>query len=366
MRPAATPERSSTGLPFMAGGVALCLLIIVFSSLVPFTGWRVPDEFAWSSVVRRHQTLFDLVLNIVVYVAPGFFLARLALYRGSARPALAATLLCSVLSLAMEMLQLFIPGRVSAVHDWLANSAGAWCGAALAVTLTGQHIASRVIGWRERWLSPELHAEIGVLLLAAWFIAQTNPGVAYFEAGNIVNRLTIDWQNDPYDPLFLIPQVVGIGLNVCGFALFISIFISRRVFAGVPITLILAAGLLIKFLAAGLMLKAPLLGTWLGPTSVLGLLAGYFLALLLLGAGERTRLFLALILVFAGGLMSKMAAIYDGSRAMLGVFDWPHGQIGAFASLTRWLNELWPVAVLIYLAWLYVATGRRDSAAQVE
>jgi len=114
------------------------------------------------------------------------------------------------------------------------------------------------------------------------------------------------------------------------------------------------------------MLKAPLLGSWLGPTSVLGLLAGYFLALLMLGAKERTRLFLALILVFAGGMMSKMAAIYDGSKAMLGVFDWPHGQIGVFASLTRWLNELWPIAALIYLAWLYISTGREEMAAQVE
>jgi VanZ family protein len=363
----ATPQRTSQdGTLFMSGGLALCFAIIVFSSLVPFTGWRIPEEIAWIAVAKRNQTWFDLLLNVLVYVAPGVLLARLGKGNGVKRPLLGTTLLCSLLSLALESLQLFVPGRVTAAHDWLANSAGAFFGAAVALSDAGDRAARRAIHWRRRWLDPGRHAEIGALLLVFWLIAQTNPGVPYFEAGNIVNRLTTDWQSDPYNPLFLIPQVVAIGLNVCGFALFISVFVAPRQFAGVPVTLILVAGLMIKFLAAGLMLKAPLLGTWLGPTSVLGLLAGYVLALMLLGIGERSRLFLALLLVFAGGLMAKMAAIYEGSQAMLGVFDWPHGQIGAIASLTRWLSELWPFVAVVYLAWLYVTTRRNEVAAQVE
>jgi VanZ family protein len=366
MESAPPPRTQQDGALFMTGGVALCFAIIVYSSLVPFTGWRFPDEIAWNGIARRHQTGFDLLLNVLVYVAPGYLLARLGSANRVARPLLMTALLCSGLSLLLESMQLFVPGRVAALHDWLANSAGAFFGAMAALSRTGDRAARHVIGWRRRWLDPEKHAEIGALLLLCWLIAQTNPAVPYFEAGNIVNRLTTDWQADPYEPLFLVPQVVAIGLNVCGFALFISVFAAPRHFAGVPVTLILVAGLLIKFLAAGLMLKAPLLGTWLGPTSVLGLLAGYVLALLLLGTSERSRLFLALVLVFAGGLMAKMAGFYEGAQAMLGVFDWPHGQIGAFAKLTRWLNELWPIAALIYLAWLFVTTRRSEVAAQVE
>lgn len=355
---------SEDGLAFARAALLLCVFIIVYSSLLPFEGWRLPQEVSFRAIQRGFQTGFDLILNVAAYFPPGLLLAHLLYRRGARYPLLTAALGASALSAVLESVQLFLPGRVTALHDWLANSAGGLLGAGLAVSVYGQRIAQRLVGVRRRWLAAPAHAEIGALLMLLWFTTQSNPGVPFFEAGSLINQLTRDWQADALDPLFLVPQVVAIALNVCGFVLLLGVFVVPRIFAGVPAALLLGAGLLMKFLAAGLMLKAPLLGSWFGPSTVLGLLAGYFLALILLGFRERTRLLLALTLVFAGGLMSKMAGSYASNAAMLSVFYWPHGQLGTFNSVTRWLNELWPVAALGYLAWVFFRTTGKDAAAQ--
>lgn len=346
----------------LRGALGISLFIVVYATLLPFAGWRVPDEFSWAGLVRPYQTELDLILNIAAYVPLGLFLAALSMQAGWRHALLKAALLASALSFTLEALQLLLPGRVAALHDWLANSAGGLVGAAIAVSTQGRRLGGRLSALRERWLAAGDSAEWGALLLLVWLVAQSNPAVPFFEAGQLANELTRDWQAADPGVWALLPQVIAIALNVCGFGLFLAVWVHPRIFAAVPALLALAAGLMVKFLAAGLMLKAPLLESWLGPASALGLIAGYFLALLLLGARPRTQLFLATLLIFGGGLMARMAGTYDGFDGMLSLFERSHPQLGAFAGLTRWLNELWPVAAFVYLVVLFV----RGHASPVE
>lgn len=332
----------------------MSILVVVYASLLPFSGWRVPDSFSLQGIQRVYQSELDLILNVLAYIPVGLLLMSVLRLSGVRHPLRITCISTCLLSLLLESLQLYLPGRVTALHDWFANTAGGIIGATLAISRTGSRLGRQFMLMRERWLDPSRHAEAGFLLILVWMIAQSNPAIPFFEAGHLANELTRGWQQAEPGLLSLAPQIVAIALNVCGFALFIGVWVNPRIFAGVPVLFVLAAGFMLKFLAAGLLLKAPLLETWLGPASTLGLIAGYFLALLLLEARPRTRLFLALLLIFGGGLMARMAGIYEGFDAMLRLFHTAHGQLGTFANLTLWLSELWPVAAFVYLVVLFV------------
>jgi VanZ family protein len=357
----ASPARPPLGV-LLKGAFGISIFIVIYATLLPFTGWRVPDSVSWQGLVRPYQTDLDLVLNVAAYVPVGLLLTVALLRSGARRPLVKAVLIASGISFTLEALQIFLPGRVAALHDWLANSAGGWMGAAFAVSAQGQRMGAAIASLRERWLAPGAEAEWGLVLLMIWLIAQSNPAVPFFEAGQLANALTRDWQTAESGAWSLLPQIIAIALNVCGFALFLAVWVNTRIFAGLPALYALAAGLVVKFLAAGLLLKAPLLESWLGPASTLGLIAGYFFALVLLAAAPRTRLFLATLLIFAGGLMARLSGNYEGLDGMLRLFDRPHPQLGAFAGLTRWMNELWPVMTFAYLVTLFVrgdGGGRR-------
>ncbi len=359
--PATAPPQAGRPNIILCGLFCLSILIVAYASLLPFSGWRVPDAVSMQGIQRVYQSELDLILNVLAYVPVGLLLAAILRQTGARHPLRFACIATCLLSLSLESLQLLLPGRVTALHDWFANSAGGVIGAMLALSRTGSRAANQLLLLRERWLNPSQHAEVGFLLLLVWLVAQSNPAIPFFEAGHLANELTRGWQAAEPGLLSLAPQIVAIALNVCGFALFIGVWVGPRIFAGVPVLLVLAAGFTLKFLAAGLLLKAPLLETWLGPASTLGLIAGYFLALLLLDARPRTRLFLALLLIFGGGLMARMAGIYEGLDAMLRLFHTSHGQLGTFANFTLWLNELWPVAAFLYLVVLFMRGWGRDA-----
>ena len=88
-----------------------------------------------------HHLLIDLAGNVVVFVPLGAALA-LALNRRPPRQQIVlATLGGAALSLTIELAQQATPSRVSALEDWLLNSAGAAVGA-----LAGCWAGSRLTG----------------------------------------------------------------------------------------------------------------------------------------------------------------------------------------------------------------------------
>jgi len=115
-------------------------LLIVYASLTPFVGWRVPagNVFHFLTVWPRYITRHDVLINTLAYIPLGF-MAVISLYHwrnNETNPTVMliviATVAGAALSLSMETLQVFIPGRVAAVPDLLANTAGSLAGAILA------------------------------------------------------------------------------------------------------------------------------------------------------------------------------------------------------------------------------------------
>ena len=343
------------------GALLAYLLMLGYASLSPLSGWRWPEAFtlfAWP----RYVIAFDVALNIAAYAPFGAMLAALLRSRKAVvsssmlhdvQICLHTVVLSVMLSVGFELLQAFLPGRVSSFVDVLANSIGAAAGATLVLAVPGKLLIRAWQQWRGSHFSSSNATGWGLILLSAWIFAQLNPAIPFFEAGHIANPF--DTVNaDPYNPLVLLPQALGITLNVCGFVLFVALLMHPKRSAMLDVVVLLAAGFVIKVAMAALMLKAPQMIDWLAPATVIGLTSGLILAAYFNRLSFRWRAFCATLFVFAGGLMAKLTSIYGAFDETLRLFSWPHGQLVNFASLTRWIHETWPLLAVIFLAWLFV------------
>ena len=331
----------------------LYVILIVYSSLSPFTGWKISEpgtphfmRAAWP----RHLTSFDVVANVLAYVPLGILLFDLPRPRfGWRARVVIASLSGFLLSFSMETLQAFLPVRFSSLTDLLANVAGTFAGAIVAAGMGHSRLARRLVDWRRQTFNEGAGAEFGEVLLAAWLFVQLNPSIPFFAAGTIINPMIAEWNTNSTEPLYLLPQSLAVALNVCGFGLFTSVLL-RPLARPAPFALaVIACGVFLKMLAAGLLLKSPLMLDWFGKDTMIGIAGGGATLWLALHLSHRWRIYLAAMLLLAGGLLAKIAAIYNGLSATLGVFNWPYGQLFNFTSLTLLVNEFWPVVALIYL-----------------
>ena len=364
--------------------IAVYTCMLVYASLAPFVGWQTPQAY---TIVEwpRYLTVFDVLINVVAYAPLGCLVALTAVRRGPVeeptrwrRTLLQVAGIGFAISLLLELAQAYLPGRVSSPVDLLANTLGAVVGAALSLTPPGRRMVAAVFVFRRRYFTSAPLADWGLLLLVIWLAAQLNPAIPFFEAGmlavadsnagvtsnpnpNPTGLVLTAGASSAYDPLILLPQVVGVALNVTAFALFVSVLThpgSRRI---LHIMSILGAGFLAKLAMASMLLKTPQLVSSLSPATVIGITSGLCLYLLFSGIRFRWRAFWAALFVFAGGVMVKLASVYAALDQALRLFNWPYGQLANFAGLTRWLNEIWPLAALVFLAIVFVSNQPENS-----
>jgi glycopeptide antibiotics resistance protein len=115
----------------MPDPILLALLFVL--ALAYLAVGLAPFEFDFSRPGRFHVmfvTPWNGVLNWACFVPFGVLIAALSFVE---RPVLTAVVVCGLLSLAVEALQLYLPGRFSCLSDWLLNVAGAATGALLAI-----------------------------------------------------------------------------------------------------------------------------------------------------------------------------------------------------------------------------------------
>ena len=153
----------------------LAIALIVYGSLYPwqFNWWRSGESpvsvllRSWPDHIDRWM-LRDIALNIPLY-SPLGLLAYLAFARRHSR-ALAASLSVwtgAALSIAMELLQVYVPGRVSSLLDVSCNVAGTAVGAAAGLVFESR--IAKLRGRRHRL------ASAAVLLLACLAVSQLYP-----------------------------------------------------------------------------------------------------------------------------------------------------------------------------------------------
>jgi hypothetical protein len=253
-------------------------------------------------------------------------------------------------SLAMELCQLFIPFRVSNVADVVANGLGAALGAA--VFLEPIHAAfTKPLGeLRDRTVIAGGWGDAGLMLVTLWLLAQLNPALPFFEAGDI-------GESAPTLTSGLVTSA-AVALSVCGFGLFISALLSQPKGALRATLLLLTVALWLKFMMSSLMLKPHLSDDWLSEARMVGLVAGLAIFFPMRLLGRTVRIYAAILFLLAGALLAKIFGAYSTLGEFLRLFSWPYGQLATFATLTRALHETWPALAIGFLIALFI--WRRD------
>jgi len=168
-----------------------CVCLVIYGTLYPFTGWRTPGNFhrLLSTAALDHVSAADVLANVFLYMPFGFLSAW-----GRRLHTIPVILLAALLlSLGVEMLQAFLPGRVASWLDVAMNVFGAGVGAVLA---TATAIAHWPDGWRRNpaWRLPgDRVAWLGIAALAAWGCAQLIPFVPSLDASGLKAGLQPLW-----------------------------------------------------------------------------------------------------------------------------------------------------------------------------
>jgi VanZ family protein len=337
------------------GSLAVWCLLLAYASLYPLIPLRPPGGDAIAGFFGRPKyiTAFDVALNVLAYAPLGTLACLHFLQRGARIPAIVrATLLGVAFSFSMEVAQLFIPTRIATIYDVLANGAGALLGA-MVFSDPWYSIVTRPLGeLRERAVIEGQWGDAGLVLVMLWLIAQLNPALPFFGAGNIVTE-------DEHSTAAAILQWSGVALSICGFGLFISALL-RGPQGALRVTLVLLSiALWLKFVAASFMLQPHFAEDWLSAGRIVGLIAGIVLLFPLRLLPRAARIYLALLFVLAGALFSKIFGAYSALDEWLKLFRWPYGQLASFATLTQFLHEAWPFLALVFLIALFFHARRR-------
>ena len=338
------------------GSLAVWMLLLAYASLYPFFPLRLPGSEAIGGFFQPRTLIrSDVAFNIVAYVPLGMFACLY--FRGIAagrRAILKAAALGAGFSLAMEFLQLFVPNRHVSSIDLASNTAGALIGA-MAFAEPVYSLATRPLGeLRESLVIPGAWGDAGLVLVMLWLLAQLNPALPFFGAGDIGGA---DARIE-----FAILQAAAVAMSICGFGLFVSALLKTD-HGALRVTLVLLSiAVWIKFAAAPLLLQPHYRADWVDEERVSGLLLGILAFVALRTIARPGRIYLGLVLILAGALFSKIFGAYSPVEELVRLFRWPHGQVGSFATLTRFLHELWPLGAVVFLSALWVRERRAHAA----
>jgi len=353
--------------PFRLARLALAIVapVIVYASLRPFHGWRDPGTglFAFLLTTDGLGSSFDAVLNVVGYLVWSVCLV-LALYpRLRGRAALVAGIVLPALcSLSVEAAQAYLPGRVASAADVGTNSLGALLGAWLAVRLTPwltDHRGGRAL--RERWLVPGHRTELGLLLLAAWFVGVFAQRTWLFGTGDFRGNLQV--AVDPGVPAWLLAtaEAFVVGANLLAACLVLRLVLADGAGRRRWFLLLATAALAMRVIAQLAFWPPKALWAWITPGALLGVLAGLAAASALRGLSRsgtaRAVIVLAVVAVLAVNLAPADPAVWlqRGSPR--------ESTLIGLVLVSRYASKAWPLLAVAWCAWTLWASRARSGAA---
>jgi VanZ family protein len=341
------------------GSVLVWVLLLTYASLYPFAPLRAPtlETVRGIFIFSRHVIRSDVVFNIVAYVPLGMLLCLFFRSAGQRGRAIAkAAGIAAAFSLVMELAQLFVPNRVSSFVDLAANTFGALAGALVFADPLYSMLTRPLGELRERSVIGGAWGDAALVLLMLWLLAQLNPALPFFGAGDIAREI---------EPELATLQWAAVGLGVCGFGLFISTLVEAETGSLRVTLLMLTLALWLKFAMAGIMLQPHFSPDWRDTGRVVGLAGGILAFIPLRKLTRLGRVYLALVFILAAALFSKVFGAYSAMDEFMRLFRWPHGQLGSFATLTRFIHELWPFAAVVFLVALFFHVRRSGHGARM-
>ena len=324
--------------------------LIAYASLHPFSGWRDNGVSPWAFLEAdwpRYWTVFDLLSNVAVYLPLGFFLT-LALCRLPWRftaPVLAVALTAGV-SLSLEVLQNWLPSRISSNLDVGCNTLGGLAGAVWA-HIVGPRVFGRLEALAQRLLAPVPHAELGLTLLGLWMIVPLSPETLLFGAGDLRQLFTLT----PAIPFsvdrFALIEAGIAACNAVAVGLILGQLLARTWIAYFIVPLFLLGGLAIRTLGAAVLIGPEEAMAWLTPGAQQGLLIALSVLALTLWLPTRAGMLLAALALIGGTVLVNLAPANPYSAVALAT--WRQGHFLNFNGLTRVVASLWPFIALPFL-----------------
>ena len=363
--------------------------LIAYASLYPFAGWRVPGvgpldfvRLGWP----RYWTGFDIVSNLLGYLPFGFLLF-VALVRSGRATGSAAALACAggaVLSFVLEVLQNYLPHRVSSNVDWTLNVLGTALGVAIGAAL---HVHGGIERWqklRDRWFVARSAGGLALLLL--WPIGLLFPTAVPFGLGHVLGRI----QPVVFEVLQDTPMAAWTeSWSAAAPAGTVPAAAAPRALSDAAELAIIVLGLLAPCLIAFtiaiagwrrlvLVVGAVLVGTAtttlstalnFGPNHAFAWTTRSALEALAIGTGAAMLLSLVPRRVAAGfGLIALTALVMLVAQAPADPYfaqslqGWEQGRFIRFHGAAQWVGWVWPYAGLAYLLARLAAREPRQNA----
>lgn len=364
----------SRGSAFSRASLLAYLLLIVYASCFPFSGWRevgISPLAYLLAPLPRYWTLFDVVTNVLAYIPLGLLLvfALHPLVKGK-RAALLAITFGSLLSATMEAVQTYLPSRVPSNLDLITNVSGVCIGAIFGLLLVPSFFdQGRVHRLGQRWFRQEAS---GILIvLALWPVAQIYPQSYLFGHGQLLAMLS-GWLSgllsEPVDLGEMLRQAVHLHLGHPWHYWLSETIITACGLTGALLTLLcllrksapwgrLATALLLvtisaKSLATALFFAPENAFTWLTPGAIGGLLIGVMMVSGLAYAPARVQRRLAFVALFISLVMVNLA---PANHYFITTFQsWSQGKFLNFNGAAQFLALCWPLLAL----WLLLLPSR--------
>ncbi|MBB1076395.1 VanZ family protein [Rhodoferax sp. 4810] len=338
--------------------------LIVYASLYPFVGWRDQGVAPWLFLTApwpKYWTGFDVVSNVLGYGPIGFFLTLGALRTSHLRWTLwLAVPAATLMSLAMEALQIYLPDRVPSNLDLVLNMLGAALGALSAWGLEKLGVLQRWSRFRANWFVRD--ARGALVLLALWPVALLFPSAVPWGLGQVLERLEaaladmlagspfLEWlpvREIELQPLLPVTQWLCslLGLVIPGLLGYCIIrHSSKRLWF---LAWMAAFGVGVTGLSATLSFGPEHAWNWFDAPARAALVTALVLLVLLLRLPARATAALAVLALGVDLSLINQSAMDPYFEQTL--FMWEQGRFIRFHGLAQWLGWLWPFAALWYV-----------------
>jgi VanZ family protein len=356
----------SRGSPVARGALLAYLLLIVYASWYPFSGWRSSglSPFVFLNLIPpRYWTGFDVLVNIVGYIPFGtlLVLAMYPLARGVWAVLLAA-LFGILVSGTMEAVQGYLPSRVPSNLDLLTNALGCLLGAILGALWARSLLdQSRLYRLRRRWFAP--HASQGLVLLALWPLAQIYPQGYLFGHGQvlpIISEWLSEWLDSNIDLVALLrpgppmsveqywlSETIITACGMTGAALTLLCLMRRAAPRYTLMLAMLAAALVTKTLASSLLFTPDNAFVWITPGAEGGFLIGLIMLAGLAFAPQVAQRRLAVVTLVLSLIVVNTTPVNPYFVSTLQ--GWVQGKFLNFNGAAQFLSLLWPFFALWFL-----------------
>jgi len=327
-------------------------ILIVYACLHPLAGWRptgLPLLDFLSAPWPKYYRGADIVLNVLGFLPFGFVLVpALSARVGRTRAVIVATLIAGALSFTMEVMQNFLPTRVSSNVDLGANLAGGFVGALLGACC-GHALFDRR-GWLHRWRTERIigghSGDVGLMLLGLWLLAQLVPDGLLFGSGDLRQMLGLPTPLHFNPERFILLESTLVATTAVAVGLFARCMMREA--SPWPIALLLLLGIGAKATATSSFFAPGSALIWLTPGTSRGLLYGVpLLAIALLLPRLLQHAFAGLTMLTATTLTNLLP---ENPYFVAGQTLLQPGNFLNFHGLTQLTANLWPFLALAYLS----------------